>query len=470
MSRILRGLIVTCLVSGTALADRPRDVMVPMPKVPGTEAVTSNIIYLDRCAGGCSVTHAGSDDATTVPYRSTIGGGVIQAFSCSDTVWQQVVSCMKDAFSSFNVQITDVRPGSGSYLGIIIAGTPQNIGLGGGVGGIAPFRCQPYQQNALVFDFGNVWQCNVEEICSTAAQEIAHTWSLDHSTLASDPMTYYGYSSCPMKNPTTGGCRRYYANMDQQCGSDCVGGQSPNGTPCSGNPAQNHPCSCTGQNTQNDYAEILALFGAGTPTPPVVKITSPKNGDNVSPGFAVDATVTSDFGTAKAELRVDNTLVGTLTSMPYAFNAPSSLGNGNHHVEVTGYDIHSNSAKTAIDVYIGPPCQKPADCPMMTDTCIGGRCVPGPGVQGGLGMVCTTGTDCASGQCATDGTNHYCVEPCMVGQCPASFGCLDTGGGGMVCWPGFNDGSGGCSTGAGGPISLGLAFAALVFTRRRRPS
>ena len=102
-----------------------------------------------------------------------------------------------------------------------------------------------------------------------------------------------------------------------------------------------------------------------------------------------------------------------LISQPYAFSAPADLQPGSHHVEVTAYDAHNTPGKTSIDVTIGPPCEKPADCPLETDTCIGGRCVPGPGVQGGLGQPCTDGTMCAEGQCASDGTNMYCVSMCM---------------------------------------------------------
>ena len=86
-------------------------------------------------------------------------------------------------------------------------------------------------------------------------------------------------------------------------------------------------------------------------------------------------------------------------------------------------------------------------------------------------MVCTAGPDCASGQCAANSAgDHYCVESCVLdeGQCPDGFGCLAAGELG-VCWPGYDDGSGGCSTGGpAGAVTLGLAFAAMLFTRRRR--
>jgi len=122
---------------------------------------------------------------------------------------------------------------------------------------------------------------------------------------------------------------------------------------------------------------------------------------------------------------------------------------------------------------IGAPCGKPADCAKDTDTCIGGRCVTGPNAPGGLGQPCMSGPDCSSGTCAQRGTDKYCVELCELGagQCPEGFGCLDASGTGL-CWPGYDDGTGGiCSAGGkGGAITLGLTFAALLFSRRRRRS
>jgi uncharacterized protein (TIGR03382 family) len=462
MSRTFGVVVVLALLATAAFAGpRPTQERVweiaPPPIVTPAGTVPYNTIFLNRCASGCIVRTGNTDSRTD---HSSIGQGTVAAFMYGDASWQNVVKCVKDTFSPFGVNVTDVDPGTANHFEIMIAGIPQNIGLGGGVGGISPFNCNTYIDNSLVFDFANVWQGNIEEICSTAAQEIAHSFALDHVIIASDPMTYF---------PFTG--RRYFTSS-AQCGSDCVNGRAPFGNvTCTGANAQSHPCSCTNQNIQNSIGTLTTLFGAGNPPPPVVMITKPRNGDAVAPGFAVVATATADSGITKTELRVDGVLVLTLTSSPYAFNAPAMLADGTHHVEVTAYDGHGVSSKSMIDAIIGPPCTKPSECPNTTQTCVGGRCVPGPGTQGGLGEPCTKGTDCASGQCSSDGTNSYCVEPCDLGmgQCPPSFGCLDAGGMHGICWPGYDDGThGGCASGNGGPVSLGLLFAAFVLTRRRR--
>ena len=235
MSRSLAAFALVASLSAVASADRlPTKYVLQTPTGLEPTTVSSNVIFLDRCTAGCPITYAGNDDSRT--DKSSIGGGNLSAFSCGDAAWTSVVSCVKDVFRNYNVVITTTDPGSADHLEIKIAGTYSQLGIQP-AGGIAPFKCQAYQTNALVFDFANVWQGNVEDICSTAAQEIAHTWSLDHSTDKTDPMTYYPYTSCSQPP-----CRRYYDNVNQQCGSDCVQGQSPFGQTCTG--SSGNPCTC----------------------------------------------------------------------------------------------------------------------------------------------------------------------------------------------------------------------------------
>jgi uncharacterized protein (TIGR03382 family) len=319
-----------------------------------------------------------------------------------------------------------------------------------------------------VFDFAKVWgsgtTCGascVEDICATAAQELGHAWrGMDHVIDNKDPMTYFGYQG-----------RKYFQNNNSQCGSDCVAGEGPQGQPCSGANNQVRACDCAA--TQNSYNILKDLFGLGPGSPPVVKITSPKLGENVAPGFSVHTDITDNSGTiTKVEFRVNGQLVSELINGPYVFKAPDSLANGTHEVEITAYDPHQTAGKSTVDVVIGPPCEKPSDCSNETDTCVGGRCVPGSGVPGGLGSTCTEGTECLSGQCASDGTSMYCVEPCEIGQCPDSFGCFVGDGATLgVCWPGFDDGSGGCgcqANGGGGPVAVLMLLGWVVLTCRKR--
>lgn len=449
-----------------ALRAPHNDIIRPMYPSPHSNAASSNVIFMNKCTGGCVVS-PGQDDSRTNKSSIVSRSGTLPAFPYSADVWNQVMACMRQTFGPFNVVVTDVDPGTAEHLEVLVGTSPQSLGFDSRTGGVAPFACETYVPNALVFDFSGIWgqgtACDatcIQNVCSTAAQEIAHTWALDHVTDPNDPMTYYGQGSTVWKK---------YGNMNSPCGSDCVSGQGPMGETCSGPNNQSHACSCTGQATQNDYQAVAALFGTAAPTPPMVKITDPANGAQVNPGFPIHSEVTDTDGVAKVELRIDNNLISTSTSGPFAFNGPATLGDGTHRVEITGYDAFNTPAKAFIDVIIGKPCEKPGDCPVNTDTCVGGRCVPGSGVAGGLGSACTDNSQCLDGQCASGNQGEVCVVACSTGECPSGFGCvMAQGAAAGVCYPGFDDGSGGgCST-SGGSIGLGLGFAALIATRRRR--
>ena len=477
MSRRFGAVALVCVLSAPALAEQRRDQMflenvATPPKLTAAGTVPYNTIFLNRCAGNCSI-RPGTTDSRTNTSSLAGASGQIQAFKGTDAQWQQIVDCVKDTFSVFNVNVTDVDPGSAQHFEIMIAGYSsdlQNPQIGSSTFGVSPFTCSSsgYLDEALVFDFANQFIDNPgafgpnpveEEICATAAQEISHAWTLDHVVVKSDPMTYNIYSG-----------RRYFAQGGVQCGSDCVNGSGPFGQTCSG---QNHACACTNQQTQNEIATLDRLFGAGPGTPPTVTITSPHAGDTVQAGFSITAT-SVDNGPqpmAKVELRIDGTLIDTQTSgSPNTFAAPTTLAEGQHTIEVTSYDQQLTPGKGSVQVTVGPPCKKDSECQTMGDVCIGGRCVAGPSLAGGLGMPCSVNTDCSSQVCGSDGTNSYCVEPCMTGQCPSGFSCLLQGSAG-VCWPGGSDGGGGgggCDVAPGGAISSGLLFGALVLTRRRR--
>ena len=195
------------------------------------------------------------------------------------------------------------------------------------------------------------------------------------------------------------------------------------------------------------------------------------------PGFPIRATITDVNGVMRTELWIDNAKTMDMNFPPYVYNAPGSLDEGTHRVEVRAWDTQDTMSSTHIDVIIGEPCETPGDCIESEGegyTCVGGRCVPGPGSVGGLGEICVEATECYSGVCATDGTESRCVESCTpdAGECPGGFGCRSNGAGGGVCWPGAEDGGGGClSTNpgdAGLPILFGLGFAAMRFVPRRR--
>ncbi|CAN5776259.1 hypothetical protein BH11MYX2_BH11MYX2_10620 [soil metagenome] len=431
---------------------------------PLPPAVNSNIIFLNNCKpSGCIIQPGNTssiDTGTTQGHWGINQTRTLKAWNQSDAVWDQVVSCVKDVFSPFGVTITTTNPSPAQHFEIMIAGVSTDIGLDANYLGVSPGTCSDYIPNSLVFDFANSpsYSGAVEDMCATAAQEIAPSFALDHVIDSSDPLTYFQFSG-----------RKRFKNTAVQCGSDCVSGVSPSNGQCTGGNQQQHPCICGG-NTQNSFQTIKDLFGAGTPTPPTVKFLNHKSGAAVAPGLPFSVTATDDNGIAQTQGFVDGVNAGIIFNQPFAFNAPATLANGAHTIKVVATDIYGATAQASLTVVIGEPCDKPSDCPSDTQTCIGGRCVTGPGVQGGLGGACAGGTDCASGTCGSVNDGMFCLEECAEGQCPDGFGCQPAAGT-AYCVAGYSDGSGGggCSTSneATGPL-CGLLFGAFVLVRRRR--
>jgi hypothetical protein len=467
MSRLSGVLVVACLAiaPATAAGAPIRAVhVIHLDPASVPNLVNSHIVYLNRCAGGCQVQIGTTDSRSD---HSDIGHGTLTAYPYGDSNWQQVVSCVKKVMSPFNITVTDQDPGTADHFEVMVAGSPYQIGLPGGVGGIADYACSgpgacSYVPNALVFDFTDVWGGDVTEDCATVAQEVAHAWTLDHSTIPSSPMTYLR----PLQTPLN-----YHDNAP--CGSDCSGGQSPPpfSLPCNGD---THTCVSTGTATQNEAQIITKLFGPAGAAAPTLKITSPANNSAQQSGFQVQVTCTSGDGIEEVDLSIDNVPKAALTSAPYNFTTPM-LPDGSHKISVQCATNLQATATVDVTVIVGQKCSNDQSCP-SNDICYNDACIAGPAAPNGLGATCTGNEKCASGQCASDGTKQVCVVPCDTNNdhCPAGFGCLPEGTTGGVCWPGAAHGptSGGCDANDGGPralIVLSLGVAAVLVRRRRRP-
>jgi hypothetical protein len=414
----------------------------------------SHIIYLDNCQpNGCTLT-PGSDG--TQNQSDIINSQVhMSAYSGGASNWSALVQCVKLTYqgANANVTVTDQRPPAGTaYHHAIVAGTAAEGQESQGVLGVSPFTCG-YIPNAISFTFANEEPTNIDDLCWTVSQETSHSWGLDHKFDDRDPMTYL----------QSGPSRKAFQNQAGVCGEYSA-----------------RACNCTYPNTgsaqENSVAVITATFGSGTPdtTPPTVHITSPANGAQVQMGFAITADVADDRAVTAAQLQIDGVNVGgPLTSPPWMWNAPVALGQGSHTVAIIASDGAGNHANDSVDVQDGMSCVHDTDCATAGDICQMGHCVLGPSMPGGLGTSCTMNGDCASGQCAADGSGHmYCVDPCdpTKNSCPSNFSCQAVSGGG-VCWPGAaNGGGGGCAAGgsSSGIALLGMLGAAMLVTRRRR--
>lgn len=190
----------------------------------------AHVIFLNRCARGCTVT-PGDDDArvdhSTIPARRS----TIPPYPWGDASWQALVACVTQTYAPFAVTITDVDPGAAPHIEVMIGGRDADVQVSRALG-IAPFiPCNGVFDDVIAFVFA-AETSSVDQQCWAAAQESAHVLGLDHALDASDPMT-----------DLDGPAPKRFQDRDAICGDDLP-----------------RPCACGGA-TQNSVRALRALFG-----------------------------------------------------------------------------------------------------------------------------------------------------------------------------------------------------------------
>lgn len=400
----------------------------------------SHLIYMNRCAGGCSVLAGNFEDAVTHHSSIPQQDATLAAYPYGDAAWNSLVQCVRDMYAPFDIQVTDQDPGTAARTELLVAGHAVDIGVPG-AGGVAPFvPCEGEQiDNTMTFVFA-LETNNADFLCWAAAQETSHVFGLDHELLATDPMTYL---NPPIKKPG-------FQNMAANCGEN---------TP--------RVCACGGQK-QNSAQFLMDMFGPAHLDPATLAITSPADGGWVKPGFAVHATSMSQLSVQSSKLSVDGATADTGGDQTdIVLVAPTVLAGGDHTVHVDATDSAARTYGSEITVHVTATCD--ASTPCAQGKCLGGFCLPEADVTGGLGATCASGADCITGTCAVGGDATLCTAPCDPGMtCPSGYTCVGSSGDGGVCWPAPE--STGCATsnGAGALGALGGLGALLAFRRRRR--
>jgi hypothetical protein len=450
-------------------------------------ATVSPTLYMERCSGGCTVHGGGVNDARTL--TSTIpspGDHLVNEFqnaahqpgAAADAEWALLVQCMKEVYSPFNVNITDVKPAAGvSYHLALIAGQPAEIGQPNGVLGVAPLagNCAAFD-NVISFTFANSHTQTdpvdrTNNLCWTAAQESAHAYGLDHEfafidgqSACSDPMTYR--FEC--------GGEKFFRNNTATCGEF----------------VQDGPRACRCGANQNSHLKILSVFGAGTPITgnPTVSVTTP-----AAPSTAADSlpanvigVAFSKRGIAKTELYLNGFKWAEAKGAPfgqmgqpesaYGMLVPGGVPNSIVDVMIRAYDdLGAFTDSTVVTVTKGPfgGCAS-ADTCAKGQKCEAGKCFWDAPV-GEIGEDCTFPQFCKSGVCQGTAEQTICTQNCVPGvadSCPEGSGltCAMTSSGQGLCFFPV-DGGGCCSTTDNAPWAYfgAAAFAGLlVFGRRRR--
>ena len=206
-------------------------------------------------------------------------------FNGSEQTALAIIQVFKDAAKPFGLRIAyDAFPPKHlPYSQVMMGGSPQIIGLPNGVLGVScNLDCGDDWWRDTTFAFTEETN-NVGILGTTALQEAAHAWGLDH--IDGDNNIMYPYATpgdkvwadtCTPYNDATGGIGCQYVHR-QFCPED------PN----------------TMEGFQNDVAELTAYFGPDSPdtVPPTVVMMSPTEGQQYKAGDTVhiEVEVSDDY-------------------------------------------------------------------------------------------------------------------------------------------------------------------------------
>lgn len=468
----------------TAQTGRRIAVEVSRDQLATPHAQISQILYLERCVGGCTVNKGSMNDArtmtSTIPQGSgpfTIGeyvNAMQQSGTDADAEWNALVTCMREVYSPFDVMVTDVKPAGGvSHHVAIIAGVPGNIGQGNDILGIAPLSgdCGAID-NVISFSFANAHSFadsqRVFSLCHTAAQESAHAFGLDHSYAFQD-----GRSACndPMTYRSDCAGQRFFRNAPATCG-------------------EFEPRMCRCGTNQNSHVKLTNVFGPGQSiiAPPTSNVSLPL--PNTAIGAVVGAMAGSKRGVDRVELLLNGYEFaevpgsafgqnGQPNPSNYTINVPNTLPpQSKFDLVARAYDdLGAYTDSAVVPTFRGSPegCTDAATHCLAGQKCEAGKCFWDP-PAGEIGDACTYPQFCASGICQGTAEQQICTQNCVPGSadsCPDGLACVESSPGRGVCF--FSDDGGGCCSvndddgvaWVHGGLSLGL-LGLLAFRPRRR--
>jgi hypothetical protein len=214
-----------------------------IPTVLG-EPEPARIVYLNR--EGARLT-AGTDNSNENVSSLVRGAGLthadVPAFHGTPRRWGEILACVRDRFSSFDVQIVDQRPVGADYVMVMVGGRPDILEGGeeeegehhhdrSNTTGLAPFNGQVIA-DAIVMVFSRKLRAHARRTCETIGMEVAHAYGLDHAMHCGELMSYL--RPCG---------RRRFRDEDLECGEH-----------------EARKCNESTGDVQNSHQRLLEIFG-----------------------------------------------------------------------------------------------------------------------------------------------------------------------------------------------------------------
>jgi MYXO-CTERM domain-containing protein len=281
-----------------------------------------------------------------------------------------VIQVFKDAAAPFGLRIAYEKapPKHLPYSQVMMGGKPGAIGLGNGILGVScNLDCGDKWLRDTTFAFTEESN-NTGVLGTTALQEAAHSFGLDHIDGASNIMYPYATigakvwaDTCTPFNDATGGigCKPVHKQF-------CPDGLS-----------------------QNDVSELTAYFGLNTPDTeaPVVTLLSPMDGQKLLSGDQVKINVeVSDnfegYGWVLKVPELGQEAQAYAGEKSWTFAAPAT---GVYTIRVEAIDHDGNVGFDEAKIYINmdPPAADTGDAPTTGDSDSGGSSSSGGGGGGG---------------------------------------------------------------------------------------
>ncbi len=338
--------LLTCLSPGAALAsgaplplygvtrsDAPlasARQLVPeleAPLVGPLALARSRTIYLNK--NGVTLQPAAVNDARS--NRSTIAEKVttIPPWAIDEAAWGATVACVRELFAPFAVTIVTEDPGAAPHLEAVFGGTPTLLGLPSNIAGISPFTSScSVIESSMVFVFTQSFTASPRTYCEVMAQELAHSYGLDHELLAADPMTYLSFDGKRAFQETLASCGEYTA---RPCGIGTV--------------------SCRAK--QSSLLLLRERLGISDAVPPRGAILAPTPGAIVEPSFRIELAASDDVAISEIQLSLDGQSVGTLDAPPYELEL-GDVPPGEHTLTAVFIDQGRNTLTASAAITVVP--------------------------------------------------------------------------------------------------------------------